>query len=295
MNWAFKEAMHTDPATLEDDRPTLQSRLWRIVRAVVLVWLILIGFFALSQRSMIYFPSHDDASSLLQQASSRGLVPWTNAAGDVIGYRSPPLENSTLPPLSVLILHGNAGNAVHRSGYVELAQAVPNHALSVFILEYPGYGARLGEPSQETLLAAAENAIDSLPPEAPVILLGESLGTGVASAMAAKFPARIKGLLLLTPFDSLVSVAQHLYPLLPVRWILRDKYPSADWLKSYSGPVSVILAAEDSIVPAELGRRLYEGYAGPKHLTTAKGADHNDLFHTLTPDDWRAALGFLLR
>ncbi len=279
---------------LEDDRPSLQSRLWRVLRAVVLVWLILVAFFALAQRSMIYFPSKDDASSLLQQASSRGLIPWSNAEGEVIGYRSSPLKNSPLPPLSILIFHGNAGNAVHRAGYAELAQVVPNHAPSVFILEYPGYGARNGEPSQETILAAAENALDSLPPDAPVILLGESLGTGVASAMAAKFPARIAGLLLLTPFDSLVSAAQHHYPLLPVRWILRDKYPSADWLKSYSGPVSVILAAEDTIVPAKLGRKLYEGYAGPKHLTTAKGADHNDLFHTLTPADWQAAMGFLL-
>ncbi|MBE2179971.1 MAG: alpha/beta hydrolase [Chthoniobacterales bacterium] len=280
---------------LEDDRPSLHSRLWRIVRAVVLVWLILVAFFALAQRSMIYFPTKDDATSLHAQASASGLIPWTNAHGEVIGYRTPPEEGAPLPPASVVIFHGNAGHAIHRADYAQILRgAAPERALSVFILEYPGYGARSGNPSQETILAAAEDAIHSLPEGAPVILLGESIGTGVAAAMAAKFPARIAGLLLLTPFNSLVAAAQHHYPLLPVRWILRDKYPSADWLKSYTGPVSVVLAAKDTIVPAELGRKLYDGYSGPKHLFTAQGADHNDLLYTLTPADWRSSLGFLL-
>ena len=151
-----------------------------------------------------------------------------------------------------------------------------------------------GQPFAGGFLAAAEDAIDSLPAADPVILLGESIGTGVASAMAARFPERISGLLLLTPFDSLLSVAQHHYPLLPVRWILRDKYPSADWLKAYTGPIAFILAADDSIVPATLGRKLHDGYAGPKQLHLATG-DHNDLLHGLSPPDWKASLGFLLR
>jgi fermentation-respiration switch protein FrsA (DUF1100 family) len=104
----------------------------------------------------------------------------------------------------------------------------------------------------------------------------------------------VAGLLLLTPFDSLANVAQHHYPLLPVRWILRDSYPSSEWLQKYRGPVAIIVAADDTIVPAKFGRKLHESYAGPKKLIVAEHADHNDLLHTLPPSAWQEALQFLL-
>ena len=184
---------------------------------------------------------------------------------------------------------------MHRADYASLLRAAaPNHAVSLYILEYPGYGARSGSPSQESFLAAAREAIDTIPPETSVILLGESIGTGVASATASAIPDRIAGLLLLTPFDNLANVAQHHYPLLPVRWILRDQYPSADWLQNYQGPVAIILAANDTIVPAKFGQKLHDTYAGPKLLLIADQADHNDLLHTLPESTWRKALQFLL-
>jgi fermentation-respiration switch protein FrsA (DUF1100 family) len=79
-----------------------------------------------------------------------------------------------------------------------------------------------------------------------------------------------------------------------VRWILRDQYPSATWLKKYQGPVAVILAANDSIVPAKFGQSLFDAYSGPKKLIIADQADHNDLLVALTPSAWSEALGFLL-
>jgi len=104
----------------------------------------------------------------------------------------------------------------------------------------------------------------------------------------------VAGLLLLTPFDSLANVAQYHYPLLPVRWIMRDQYPSEEWLKSYQGPVASILAEDDTIVPAKFGHKLHDTYTGPKKLIVADQADHNDLLHTLPPSAWRKALRFLL-
>jgi pimeloyl-ACP methyl ester carboxylesterase len=267
----------------------------RVLGVAILVWLGLLAFLALSQRSMIYYPSRNDADSLERGARAQGFEPWRSAQGETIGYRSLAAPGDLRPPAAILITHGNAGYAMHRADYAQiLRNAAPDRALSVYILEYPGYGARPGQPSQADFLGAADEAVTLIPDEMPLIILGESIGTGVASAAAAAHPERVKGLLLLTPFDSLANVAQHHYPLLPVRWIMRDQYPSAEWLKSYRGPVSIILAANDSIVPAKFSQKLHDTYAGPRKLIIADQADHNDLLHTLRPEQWQQAMSFLL-
>jgi pimeloyl-ACP methyl ester carboxylesterase len=266
-----------------------------VLRVVILVWLGLLAFLALWQRSMIYFPSRHDSASLARDAAARGFEPWTNPAGATIGYRSLPDPSDSRPPAAVLVTHGNAGYALHRADYAAILRAAaPGHGLSVYLLEYPGYGARSGQPSQPDFIAAADEAVTLIPDHQPLILLGESIGTGVATATAAAHPGRIAGLLLLTPFDSLANVARHHYPLLPVRWIMRDQYPSGQWLEKYRGPVAVMLAANDTIVPAKFGQKLHDSYGGPKKLLIADQADHNDLLHTLPAAAWREALDFLL-
>jgi pimeloyl-ACP methyl ester carboxylesterase len=184
---------------------------------------------------------------------------------------------------------------MHRADFATILRAAaPDRALSIYILEYPGYGARPGDPLQEAFLAAANEAVAQIPADNPLILLGESIGTGVATATAAAHPDRIAGLLLLTPFDSLANVAQHHYPLLPVRWIMRDQYPAEEWLKNYHGPIAIVLAEDDTIVPAKFGQKLHDTYHGPKKLIIADRADHNDLLHTLPPSAWKEAITFLL-
>ncbi|MEX1045213.1 MAG: alpha/beta fold hydrolase [Chthoniobacterales bacterium] len=288
-------SMVPDPAGFAPPRPTALTRLWRILRVVLLVWLGLVAFLALTQRSMIYYPSRNAPETLAREATARGFEPWENSSGETIGYGNLPATDDPRPPLAILVLHGNAGYALHRADYATLLRAAaPDRAISLYVLEYPGYGARSGQPSQESFLAAANEALANIPASFPLIILGESIGTGVATATAAANPDRITGLLLLTPFDSLANVAQHHYPLLPIRWIMRDQYPSEEWLKNYRGPIAVILAEDDTIVPAQFGQKLHDVYEGPKLLILADQADHNDLLHTLPPSAWQEALNFLL-
>lgn len=272
------------------------TRAGQVLAVLLLLGLVLVAFLALSQRSMIYFPSRSDPIALAGVASAGGFEPWKNPEGETIGYRSVPAPEDRRPPLAILIFHGNAGYALHRADYAPLLRgAAPDRAVAIYLLEYPGYGARPGRPPQKGFLAAAAGALGQIPADLPVLLLGESIGTGVASATAAAHPDRVAGLLLLTPFDHLASVARHHYPLLPVGWLLRDPYPSKEWLRKYRGPVALVLAARDTIVPAASGRRLHDACAGPKKLLVADSADHNDLLDVLSPADWREALEFLLR
>ncbi|MBJ7258241.1 MAG: alpha/beta hydrolase [Chthoniobacterales bacterium] len=283
-----------NPAGTEPGKRAL-AVLSRVFSVAIFVWLGLLALLALNQRSMIYYPSRNDAVSLGRDARAQGFEPWKNAQGELIGYRSLPAPGDTRPPVAILVSHGNAGYALHRADYAPILRAAaPGRAVSVCILEYPGYGARPGQPSQGAFLAAAADALAQIPSGTPVILLGESIGTGVAAATASARPERMAGLLLLTPFDSLANVARHHYPLLPIRWLMRDQYPAQEWLKNYHGPVTVILAADDSIVPAKFGKQLHDSYAGPKQLIVADHADHNDLLHALPQSSWEQALQFVL-
>ena len=160
----------------------------------------------------------------------------------------------------------------------------------VFILEYPGYGARPGTPSEKSLVAAAIKAIDLVGPE--VILLGESLGTGVACAAASQRPQSVRGLLLVTPFDSLIAVAKKHYPWAPVSFILRDRYESSRALQKCRAPLAVIVADEDAVTPVDSAIRLFTAYPGPKKLWRVPGSGHNEVLHDIADSDLRTAYEF---
>lgn len=281
--------------TCPPENPRPANVLWKALRVVALVWFGLVLVLAFSQRTITYFPMTGAADTLDREAAAADLEPWTDPGSETIGYLHLPSPEDPRPRVAFLILQGNAGFAAHRGDLARLLrEALPDHAVSTYILEYPGYGARRGSPSQETLLQAASEAVALIPSTGPLFLVGESLGTGVASATAAAHPKRIAGLLLLTPFDSLANVAQFHYPLLPVRWIMLDQYPSMRWLENYPGRAVFVLAENDTIVPAPFGKNLYETFDGSKLLLIAGQSDHNDLLHSLTRAKWQQGLHFLL-
>ncbi len=284
------EAAH---APTESPRPLST---WRIVlRVAILAWLGLVVLVATNQRSMIYFPQQAELSALEPQAREAGWQPWRDSQGNYLGW-SRPAPGPGPARAALVILHGNGDMALPRTAlYGPLLDAASwGSSLDLHVLEYPGYGARPGEPSEQALVQAAAEALDTLPSGQPVILLGESLGTGVASLAAASRPEQVSGLLLVTPFDSLVSAAAHHYPFLPVGWILRDRFDSAGALQGFRGPVAILLAGQDEVVPAELGRRLHEGLPGPKMLREVASAGHNNVAPQFPPEGWREMLNFLL-
>jgi uncharacterized protein len=163
--------------------------------------------------------------------------------------------------------------------------------VDVFILEYPGFGAREGAPSQSSLIAAADEAFVSLPNQGALYLVSESLGTGVAAHLAGAHPSRISGIAMFTPYDDLAGVAQHRMPFVPARLVLRDRFRPALWLKAYRGPVMVVLAGEDVVIPKVFGRRLYDSYSGPKAIQVISGAHHSDAAVQL-PEWWKKVFAF---
>lgn len=261
-----------------------------VVRMALLVYIGMVLVLAGCQRGMIYYPTRMTESDAISFAATDGLAPWRDEDGMLIGWHSKyTLTDTDL----LLVFHGNAGFAAHR-GYVAHGFGT---RFDVFIMEYPGYGARSGRPSENNFHEAATAALQQLRDvagERRIFLGGESLGAGVAARLAGANPDAVSGLFLITPFDSLVNVARHHYPIFPVRWLMRDRYESARHLQHYRGPIALLLAENDEVVPAKFGQALYDRLDGPKRIWMQAGRSHNTLDLSPGRTWWDEVADFLM-
>jgi pimeloyl-ACP methyl ester carboxylesterase len=127
----------------------------------------------------------------------------------------------------------------------------------------------------------------------PLFIAGESLGTGVACLLAAKHPDKVRGLFLATPYTSTTDVAQGRFPIFPVSLVMQDRYEAARALRKYRGPVAILLAGQDMIVPTHYGQKLFDGYGGPKRLWIQADAGHNTLDYDPQAKWWKEVSDFL--
>ncbi len=148
---------------------------------------------------------------------------------------------------------------------------------SVYLVAYRGYGASEGTPREAALFDDALALFDHVRARHPgsIAVVGRSLGSGVASYLASQRP--VARLALVTPFDSLAGVASAHYPWLPVRWLYRERYDSAQHLSGYGGPILIVRAGRDEVIPAANTDRLIGALVQPPHLVDLVEADHNSL------------------
>jgi pimeloyl-ACP methyl ester carboxylesterase len=256
-----------------------------LVAALFVLWLV--------QRRLLYFPERSDRGSSERRARSLGLEPWVER-GALLGWRA---RNPRPARGRLLVLHGNAGDAIDRAHWVAVfASASPRLPLDVYLVEYPGYGAREGSPSQAALVTAAREAIAAARRDGPgpVLVAGESLGSGVAALAAAEAPAEVDGLLLVTPLASVPAVARRHYGPLP-ELFHRDPYRADRALLRYGGPVAFLVAGRDEVVFPDLGRALFEAQPGPKRLWLDERATHNGLDWRPGLPRWREMIEFVAR
>lgn len=256
-----------------------------ILLAVLAVVLLSLAAVYLRQDRMLYFP----APVTLADVAGAGLRAWPTAQD----FRGLVAEPAGPVRGTAIVFHGNAGHVGDRAFY---ARALTPLGWRVILAEYPGYGPRAGTLGEASFVADAEQTLVLVHRQygGPLLLVGESLGAAVAAAAAAQQPALSAGLLLITPWDRLANVGAHHYPWLPVRWMLRDGYDTQARLAHFDRPVVVVVAAEDSIVPARLGTALHAARAGPKRLLVIDHADHNDWPARVDAGWWRATTAFAL-
>ena len=241
------------------------------------------------QRKLIYFPQIFSQTELAHMAQQEKLLLWPDPDNyhGLLAQAQP-----TKPQGTIVVFHGNAGSAIHRLYYIS---ALTKLGYRVIIAEYPGYGARTGNPTEQTLVTDAldtvQQAIQAF--GEPIFLWGESLGAGVVAGIIAKKQIPIKGIILTTPFDSLANVAHYHYWFFLGKWITRDKYNNIENLSHYSGNIAVIMAKQDVVIPNQLTLNLYNHLKTRKKLWQFSDADHNTL--PLSPEQswWPEVLSFI--
>jgi len=183
------------------------------------------------------------------------------------------------------------GNAEEVSWMIEDARTrAPG--VGWLLVSYRGYGGSQGALSEATITADAlrwyDHAVKGLA-ATRVIAFGRSLGSGAAVSLAAQ--RKISSVVLVTPYDSLVEVAKHHYPYLPVRLMLRHPFDSVDRAPKLAMPLLCIAASRDEVIPMERARRLFDAWGGPKQWVELPGADHNGTDGM--PAFWQAITAFL--
>ncbi len=213
----------------------------RIVRTVFVSYAVFCLIVFLVQRSLLYFPSHEEPVS--------ALSPW-QVEGNVVGY----CREVPNPKTVWLMLHGNAGQASDRDYALDRLEKSD----SLYVLEYPGYGQRPGSPNRQSFDTAALDAYEWLAkrfPTTPLCVIGESIGSGPASglASASRTPDKI---VLVVPYDKLSAVAGRRFFFLPVSWMLLDNWDNIHSLQNYQGPVDIFGARDDTVIPCSHAKNL---------------------------------------
>ena len=239
---------------------------------------------------MLYYPGQVSIADVQRHAAENDLRMWPDESAGyqgIITQKGLPNSKGT-----VVIFHGNAGAAVFRTYYFA---ALETRGYRVVLVEYPGYGGRSGELSEKNLVADARRATLRAKEQfgGPLYVWGESLGCGVASALATDTKLRPHGVVMLTPWDSLLNEAKAKFPWLPVKLFLHDKYDNVANLVDYRGPVAVIMSKRDEVIPNRLTEKLYTALSQPKRMWTFEHAGHNDWPSHPELEWWSEVMGFL--
>lgn len=239
------------------------------------------------QNGLLYHP--DTALPPMHSLKSHGFEPWPSRLEN---YRALLFENKGgTSKGTILVFHGNAGRAADRFFY---GPVLSSQGYSILLAEYPGYGGRAGDPGEK---AFVEDGVEILKQAAlnckgPIYLLGESLGCGVAAAVVRVSSVRIAGLILITPWDTLKAIAQEKFPLVPVGIFLTDTYDSISNLRDFKGPVAVIGAGEDEVIPVTHAENLYVSLPGKsKRMWKVQGAGHNNWMNFTDNAWWKEVMG----
>lgn len=233
-----------------------------LLKKLFFFYLIILSVLFFFQRKIMYFPLKDTTIS----------SHWTTITKDnkVIALKEKDQNHS----YNVLLFHGNAGNADMKNYYKLL---FPN--ANIIVGEYPGFGFRESENlNKDNIIKSSEEIVEEVLKDGkPLVLVGESLGSGVASEMAVKY--KIKNLVLATPYNNISSVAQSKFPLLPIYPLVLDRFNNTDVLKNYEGNLVILIAEFDKVIPPYFAYDLSESIKLNKKINQTdiliKGAGHN--------------------
>jgi pimeloyl-ACP methyl ester carboxylesterase len=244
------------------EKECMFRKIARLVLIVAVVYACVCVALFFAQRHFLYFPPPGNSSASLPK------IELNIDAGKVI------VNTRELPGENALIYFGGNGEDVAYS-LPMLSSAFP--ARSLYLMNYRGYGGSAGKPTEASIIADARSLFDMVHlNHKNVMVVGRSLGTGVAIHLASERP--VERLILVTPYFSMEELAEAQFSIFPVSWILQDKYESWKYAATITTPTLLIQAERDEVIPAESTMKLLRSFhGGVATIRQIRGAGHNSI------------------
>ena len=247
-----------------------KNLLLTIIIASSLIYLIILVFLFFFQRSLLYHPNVNNYFNDRLKVDIEEVQIKTSDNINLLGWFHKKDLNKFK---TVVYFHGNAGkleNRIHKLNHFK------DMDVNFLIISWRGFSGNSGKPTEKGLYEDGKSTIDWLKniglSDKDIVLYGESLGTGIATHIAQN--RKFAGLVLETPFTSMVDAAKNVYPYIPVGILLKDRYENEKKIKHINIPVLVMHGEADQIVPFKMGKKIYEIANKPKYSYFTKYDNH---------------------
>ena len=242
----------------------------KLIISILVIYLVLLIFLYFYQGKLLYHPtvnSDTEIDNLIPKIEKVNITTSDNL--NLLGW----FHKKDISKNTILFLHGNAGsleNRIYKLNHFE------NFDLNFLIIAWRGFSGNSGKPNEKGLYDDAKSAVNWLKSkgikEENIILYGESLGSAVAIEIAQN--KKFAGIVLESPFTSMVEMGKKYYSFFPVSLLLKDRYESINKIKNIHIPVLVMHGKKDSIVPFEMGKKIYTSANSPKFYYFSEYDDH---------------------
>ena len=252
--------------------------------------LVLYPFLYFNQENLLFHPQSLPEYRLQQfrQFFAKAEINWQTPDGERLhGWFYQP---DTPGPHPLMIYFG--GNAEEITPWLHHRQHFPDYAL--LLVNYRSYGLSTGQPSEAQFYQDAVWLYDQAMRQAHidpqrVLVVARSLGTGIATYLAAQRP--VCGAVLISPYDSIQAISQRVYPYVPIAWLLKHPFKAIDFAPHITAPMLALVAAEDTLIPLSHSQNLATAWAGPTQFSILPDMEHNDIHDS--DQYWPSIEGFV--
>ena len=256
-------------------------RMLRVLLLIAIgVYLLAVAIFFFAQRDLLYYRTHTSVPLADAQSNSalREIEVKTQDGFDLKAWYAP----ATTKPLTIVFFHGNADRLVTAA---QVAVPYIDAGYGFLVTEYRGYSGLPGSPTEEGLYNDARAYLRALIARGVesrrVVLVGQSLGSGVCVQMATEFP--VGGVVLLSPYLSIPKVASHHFPFFPAGLLILDRYENDSKIAGIHAPLLIVSGSRDDVVPELQARKLYALAIEPKEFRELPDRGHNDTLDAFVP------------
>jgi uncharacterized protein len=241
-----------------------------VIIFILLIYLSVLVYLFFFQRNLLYLPNENNYSGDKLKVDIKKVQIKTSDNINLLGW----FHKKNLNKFKTIVyFHGNAGrleNRIHKLNHFK------DMNINFLIISWRGFSGNSGNPSEQGLYKDGKSAIDWLKnmglEDKDIILYGESLGTGIATEIAQN--KKFAGLILETPFTSMIDAAKNFYPYIPIGFLLKDRYENDKKIKNINIPLLVMHGEKDQIIPFEMGKKIYEIANNPKYSYFTKYDNH---------------------